>query len=80
MFAGQEKILTRFEVLEQMYPYIEQQLSDGSYLNHIARHMLGLFQGLPGARAWRRHLSENGHIPGAGIATMQKAASFVTEN
>lgn len=79
LFASQEKKLTRFEVLDLMYPYIEQQLSNGSYLNHIARHMLGLFQGLPGARAWRRHLSENGHIPGAGIDVMQKAASFVTE-
>lgn len=80
LFAAQNKPLTRFEVLEEMYPYIEQQLINGSYLNHIARHMLGLFQGLPGARAWRRHLSENGHISGAGIDTMQKAASFVTED
>ncbi|MEI6896026.1 MAG: tRNA dihydrouridine(20/20a) synthase DusA [Psychromonas sp.] len=79
LFHSEQAILTRFEILEKMYPYIEQQLSNGSYLNHIARHMLGLFQGLPGARAWRRHLSENGHIPGAGIETMQKAASFVTE-
>lgn len=79
LFAGQEKRLTRFEVLDKMYPYIEQQLSNGSYLNHIARHMLGLFQGMPGARAWRRHLSENGHISGAGIEVMQKAAAFVTE-
>ncbi len=80
LFADQSKILTRFEVLEKMYPYIEQQLSNGSYLNHIARHMLGLFQGLPGARAWRRHLSQNGHLPGAGIEVMEKAASFVIES
>lgn len=79
LFGCTKKPLTRFEVLEQMYPYIEQQLSNGSYLNHMGRHMLGLFQGLPGARAWRRHLSENGHLPGSGIEVMQKAASFVTE-
>ena len=34
-------------------------------IKHISRHMLGLFQGLPGARAWRRYLSENAHLPGA---------------
>jgi len=79
LFGGQENVLTRFEILEKMYPYIEQQLSNGAYLNHIARHMLGLFQGLPGARAWRRHLSENGHKPGADVSVMQKAASFVIE-
>ncbi len=78
-FASDREILTRFQVLEKMYIYIEQQLSNGSYLNHIARHMLGLFQGMPGARAWRRHLSENGHKVGSGIEVMQKAASFVTE-
>ncbi|WP_354624591.1 tRNA dihydrouridine(20/20a) synthase DusA [Psychromonas sp. MME2] len=79
LFASQEKVLTRFEVLEKMYPYIEQQLSNGANLNHIARHMLGLFQGVAGARAWRRHLSENGHVQGAGIEVMQKAASFIAQ-
>ena len=79
LFGSQDKVLTRFEILEKMYPYIEQQLINGAYLNHIARHMLGLFQGLPGARAWRRHLSENGHKPGADVEVMQKAASFVIE-
>jgi len=80
LFGCDKTPLTRFEVLEQMYPYIESHLQGGAHLNRIARHMLGLFQGLPGARAWRRHLSENGHIPGSGIETMQKAASFVTED
>jgi tRNA-dihydrouridine synthase A len=79
LFASKEKVLTRFEVLEKMYPYIDQQMSKGVYLNHIVRHMLGLFQGMPGARAWRRHLSENGHLPGSGVEVLQKAASFVTE-
>ena len=80
LFESADKVLTRFEVLDQMYPNIEKQLSNGSYINHIARHMLGLFQGMPGARAWRRHLSENGHLPGSGIEVMQKAASFVAES
>jgi tRNA-dihydrouridine synthase A len=46
-----------------MIPYIERELQQGSRLKHITRHMLGLFQGVPGARHWRRHLSE--HAPQA---------------
>ena len=49
-----------------MLPYIAAELTAGTRLSAITRHMLGLFQGRPGARAWRRHLSENAHRPGAG--------------
>ncbi|MCZ6850002.1 MAG: hypothetical protein O7F75_14295, partial [Alphaproteobacteria bacterium] len=44
---------------------------------HIPRHILGLFQGVPGARAWRRHLSENAHKPGAGIGVLRAAAALI---
>jgi tRNA-dihydrouridine synthase A len=56
----------RHAVVEAMLPYVESRLSQGAPLGAITRHMLGLFQGLPGARAWRRHLSENAHKKGAG--------------
>ena len=49
-----------------MLPYIEAERRRGTPLNAITRHMLGAFQGRPGARAWRRLLSEGGHRPGAG--------------
>ena len=49
-----------------MLPYIEAERSRGTGLNQLTRHMLGAFQGRPGARAWRRRLSEGGHLPGAG--------------
>ena len=49
----------------------------GAPLSAITRHMLGLFQGLPGARAWRRHLSENAHLPGAGPEVLLRAAALV---
>jgi len=52
--------LTRHGVVEAMLPYIQQQLSAGVRLHSITRHMLGLFHGINGARAWRRHLSEQG--------------------
>jgi len=48
-------------------------LQSGGRLNHITRHMIGLFQGLPGARAWRRYLSENAHKNGAGIEVVKQA-------
>lgn len=63
----------RCEVIDSMLPYIERQLSAGAELKHITRHMLGLFAGQPGARAWRRHLSENAHLPGAGIDVLYTA-------
>jgi tRNA-dihydrouridine synthase A len=55
------------DIVEQMIPYIEQQLDQGEKLNRITRHMLGLFAGQPGARAWRRHLSEKAYRDAAGI-------------
>ncbi len=71
---------SRFEVLEQFYPYVEQVLKSGGRLNHLTRHIFGLFQGVPGARAWRRHLSENVHKESAGIGVIQHAASLVKCN
>ena len=57
----------RRDIVEQMIPYIEQHLDQGEKLGRITRHMLGLFAGQPGARAWRRYLSENSYSDGAGI-------------
>jgi tRNA-dihydrouridine synthase A len=63
----------RRAVVEEMRPYVEQELASGTELKHITRHMLGLFKGQPGARAWRRHLSESAHQPGAGIEVIDRA-------
>lgn len=60
-----------------MYPYIERELASGTWLGHITRHMLGVFQGGPGARQWRRYLSENAHHAGAGIEVVEQALSQV---
>lgn len=77
IFGVDKPILKRKEVVEMMYPYIEQQLSNGSYLGHITRHMLGLFQHMPGARQWRRYISENAHKKGAGIEVVQAALAKI---
>ncbi|ATO34559.1 tRNA-dihydrouridine(20/20a) synthase [Dickeya dianthicola] len=65
------------DVVRSMYPYIERELSAGASLGHITRHMLGLFQGVPGARQWRRYLSENAHKPGADAAVVERALTRV---
>lgn len=57
----------------RLLPYVERQLSGGAALKHLTRHVLGLFQATPGAKLWRRHLSENAHRPGAGIEVMLEA-------
>ena len=74
------------DVVLAMRPYIEAHLADdsrgGGKLAHVTKHMLGLFAGRPGARQWRRHLSEQAHRDGAGwgvvedaLAAMDRAAA-----
>lgn len=65
--------------VEAMYPYIEKELAQGTYLGHITRHMLGLFQGIPGSRQWRRHLSENAHKAGADVSVLEQALAKVSQ-
>lgn len=70
---------SRHDVVRCMLPYIEQQLLGGVRLQQIVRHMLGLFQGRPGARAWRRYLSENAPREAAGIEVLERALQRVPE-
>ncbi len=65
------------QALENYLPFVERQLAEGVYLGHMSRHLMGLFQGRPGARAWRRHLSENAHKPGANADVLRRAAERV---
>lgn len=64
---------SRLAVIAAMRPYIERELEAGTELKHITRHILGLFAGQPGARAWRRHLSQHAFRPGAGIGVIDRA-------
>jgi tRNA-dihydrouridine synthase A len=68
---------TRFEIARRLLPYIERELTEGTPLRAITRHILGLFNGLPGARAWRRHLSEAAHRPGADARVVLDAMAAV---
>ena len=60
-----------------MYPYIEAELAAGARLAQITRHMLGAFAGRPGARLWRRILSEGAHRPGAGVELIDRALAVI---
>ncbi|RUL74524.1 tRNA dihydrouridine(20/20a) synthase DusA [Dyella choica] len=63
----------RESVLRHMRPYVEAELARGTALKHICRHLLGLYQGEPGARSFRRVLSEGAHREGAGWALVEQA-------
>ncbi|GLQ47894.1 tRNA-dihydrouridine(20/20a) synthase [Dyella lipolytica] len=64
---------SRESVLQHMRPYIEAELARGTALKHICRHLLGLYQGEPGARGFRRTLSEGAHQAGAGWPLIEQA-------
>jgi len=78
-FGATEPPPSRRQVVEGMLPYVEEQLRSGVPLPRLTRPLLGLFTGQPGARAWRRHLSENAHLPGAGSEVLRDALSRVPE-
>ena len=64
---------------EALIPYIERELARGTRLHAITRHLLGLFRGVPGARAFRRHLATEAVEPGAGILTFRAALAQVAD-
>lgn len=72
------RAVDRLEVVDRMRPYIANHLQAGGRLHHVSRHMLGLFHGQPGARGWRRVLSEGANATGAGLDVLDAALSEVT--
>ncbi len=68
-----------FVALDKMRPYISRELANGVRLAAITRHMLGLFAGRPGARQWRRILSERAHAAGAGLEVLDMAEEAVRD-
>ena len=73
-FGGEQR--TRGELLRAYRPYVEAQLARGVFLKHIVRHILGLFAGQPGGRAFRQVLSEGGHKPGADWPLVEQALAL----
>jgi tRNA-dihydrouridine synthase A len=65
------------KILESLADYAENQAKLGVPFKSISRHLLGLFNGMKGAKAWRRHISENAHLPGATPQILLDAYNFV---
>lgn len=72
-----EEASTAHQILEAYYPFMEQELSAGVPLMQMTRHILGLFQGIAGARKWRQHLSTYAHQKHQGLALVKEAADFI---
>jgi tRNA-dihydrouridine synthase A len=77
LFADTAPIPSRHEVMSEFMNYCAAELSKGTRLNQMTRHILGLYQGLPGARRFRRVISENAHKPGAGLEVLTEAMAQI---
>jgi tRNA-dihydrouridine synthase A len=79
LFGESARYATPKQAAEALIPYIERELARGARLHAIARHVLGLFRGVPGARAFRRHLATEAVKPGAGVAAFRAALDLVAD-
>ena len=79
VFGDRAEIPDRQQIASDFMPYVARQLAEGVPLQHMTRHILGLFKGCPGGRQFRRHLSENAHRRDAGITVLEDAIAHVSE-
>jgi tRNA-dihydrouridine synthase A len=79
LFGESARFASPKAAAEALVPYIERELARGTHLHAVTRHVLGLFRGVPGARAFRRHLATEALKPGAGAATFRAALALVAE-
>jgi len=78
-YGGEANLSNKKDCIRKLYPHIENHLSQGLKLSYITRHILGLFNGEPGSRLFRRHLSEQAFKPSAGIDTIEHALSLLPD-
>ena len=79
LFGQPARFDTPKAAAEALVPYIERELARGTRLHAITRHLLGLFRGVPGARAFRRQLATEAVKPGAGVPTFQAALAQIAD-
>jgi tRNA-dihydrouridine synthase A len=79
LFGAPAPLARPHEAIEALIPYVERELARGVRLHGITRHILGLFNGMPGARAFRRHLATEAVKPGADMAVLREAAGKVLD-
>lgn len=76
-YKEKTRLLSRSEVIDEFIKYADQQIQQGVHIKHMTRHILGLFQGQPGAKKWRRYLSENAYKPGASSDVIKQALAEI---
>ena len=77
LFGEENSVAMRHDAVTAFMPYIAREREKGTPLNAMTKHLLGLFNGLPGARAFRRHLSEHATKPGAGVEVLHAALAHI---
>lgn len=78
LFGDAQPERSRHDIVEAFLPYVEEQRAAGVPLHAMTRHVLGLFNGQPGARLWRRYISENAPSKTAGVDVLRQALAFVS--
>ncbi|MGH1540852.1 MAG: tRNA dihydrouridine(20/20a) synthase DusA [Arenicella sp.] len=73
LYADLHPVPNRDQILDSYVQYCDKKLQEGYRLNQLARHIVGLYHAQPKSRLWRRHLSENAHLPGSGIEVLTQA-------
>ena len=80
IFGEAKNIMTRIDVLERFKEYIQTEIANGVPLKILAKPILGLFNGMPGAKSWRRYISENVYSDNADLGVIEKAQSYIMES
>ncbi len=79
LFNSTNKLHSPEQLVRSYLPYVQTQLDNGAPLMRMGKHLLGIFQGVPGARLFRRHLSEQGHKPTAGVEVIEQALQLISD-
>lgn len=80
LFGDSRPVLSRAQIMTAYLPYVESQLAEGTPLQHMTRHILGLYKGQNGGRLFRRHLSENAFRKGAGLTVLEDAIAIAEQH
>lgn len=79
LFGEEARFDSARAALEAYFPYVERELAAGTRLHAMTRHILGVFRGVPGARAFRRHIAVHAVKPDAGMAVLRDALALVVD-
>jgi tRNA-dihydrouridine synthase A len=80
IYGIQAPQISRHQIVQRMLPYVEDWVSRGGKLHAITRHLLELFAGCPGTKAWKRHITEQANSPGAGVEVIETALQKVPQS